>query len=232
MKRSATQASTQTVTTTVVKKAKPGKSQVFRVPAWAGKSKTGFPKELHMKHRYCEVIQIGAVGGAVQNYSFIANGMFDPNHSGTGHQPLYFDQLSAIYNHYVVLNSKITVKATVVGTVTQPVALAVYVNDDTTVTPASPQIAAEQSSAKYGTVLPDGNGTLTLVNRYSAKQNFGPGAISDPNLQGTVSANPTEVMAFTISGQAIDLVSTWGTYCFVTIEYDVVWQELRDIGAS
>jgi len=39
-------------------------------------------------------------------------------------------------------------------------------------------------------------------------------------------------MAFSISAQAIDLVSTYGTYCFVTIEYDVVWQELKDIGAS
>jgi len=222
----------QTTTTTVVKKAKANKPQVFRVPSWAGRSKTGFPKELHMKHRYCEVVQLGAVGGAVSNYSFSANGMFDPNSTGTGHQSLYFDQLAAIYNHYVVLNSKITVKATVVGTVTQPVALAVYVNDDTTVTPASPQICAEQSSARYGTVLPDGNGTLTLVNRYSAKQNFGPGAISDPNLQGTAAVNPNEVMAFSISAQAIDLVSTYGTYCFVTIEYDVVWQELKDIGAS
>ena len=36
----------------------------------------------------------------------------DPNHTGVGHQPLYFDQLMTIYNHYIVIGAKITVKFT------------------------------------------------------------------------------------------------------------------------
>lgn len=220
-------------TTTIVKKAKPRTKQSFSVPRWAGRSKTGFPKELRMKHRYCETFNFAGTAGAINNQTFSCNGMYDPNTTGAGHQPMYFDQLSAIYNHYTVLASKITISAVIADTVINPVHLVCYVNDDSTLTPASIQARMEQSTARFTTVLPSGNGRAVLTNRWSATQNFGPGAISDPNLQGDATTNPTEQQFYTISGQVADLVSSWGiSGVYVVIEYDAIWQELKDIASS
>ena len=35
--------------------------------------------------------------------------MFHPDKSSVGHQPMYFDQLQAIYDHFTVINSRIKV---------------------------------------------------------------------------------------------------------------------------
>lgn len=44
---------------------------------------------------------------AFNNYSM--NSIFDPNRTGTGHQPYGFDQLATFYNRYYVTGSKMTV---------------------------------------------------------------------------------------------------------------------------
>lgn len=235
MKRSATQASTQTVTTTVTKKAKaaPKVPRPFGTPSWAGKTKTGFPKELRIKHRYVDYKTFTSTAGVLGSQSYRCNGMFDPDYTSTGHQPLYFDQLAALYNHFTVTASKITVKF-LAGTANSavPLLVAMYVNDDTSVTPANLYNQAEQSTARFGMVPVQGNGTLVLTSKWSAKENFGPGVISDPNLQGTSAADPTEQQLWSIQYQSADLAATSTCYAQITIEYDAVWQELKDIGGS
>lgn len=42
-------------------------------------------------------------------YQFSSNGLFDPDITGTGHQPMYFDNYSAVYKRYRVVKSAITV---------------------------------------------------------------------------------------------------------------------------
>jgi len=184
-----------------------------------------------MKHRYVDSHRITSTAGSLATYTYSCNGMFDPNITGTGHQPMYFDQLSAIYNHYTVLNSKISVSCVAIATAAG--VIGVYINDDASVVPGTAIGLCEQGTANYrivniGTSLP----TLSLRRKWSAKQAFGPGAISDPNLQGSASANPTEQQAFTCFVQSIDLSSTFAIDFFVTIEYDCVWQELKDIASS
>lgn len=44
--------------------------------------------------------------GALSRYEFIANGLYDPNFTGTGHQPYGFDQLIALYSYAVVHGCK------------------------------------------------------------------------------------------------------------------------------
>lgn len=42
-----------------------------------------------------------AAGGVVGSYVFQINGPYDPNVTGIGHQPLGFDQLMLMYEHYI-----------------------------------------------------------------------------------------------------------------------------------
>lgn len=144
---------------------------------------------------------------------------------------MYFDQVSAIYNHYTVLASRIYVRWTprdVVNT-----AVGVYIEDDTTITPASHQAAAEQNSARYSIML----GTVTerpvnVSGRWNAVQAFGPGTMANDDLQGSSGANPVEQQYFTLFVQDIQSGSAAAVSAIVTIEYDAVWDELKNLASS
>jgi len=234
MKRSATTQPLESQTTvTTTKKLRPvrvPRSMTFAKPAWAGKSKTGFPKELKCRHRYVSYVTITSSAGALGSYSYRCNGMFDPDATSTGHQPLYFDQLAAIYNHFVVTNSKIDVKI-VAGSANSAIPLQVnmFVNDDTTVTATPLYAQSEQNSAKFGFVPILGNGVLHLRDKWSAAQAFGPNPVSNNDLEGTGAADPTEQQVWSIQYQTADLAATSVAYMQVVIEYDAVWKELKDI---
>lgn len=47
--------------------------------------------------------------GVATAYVFSANGLYDPNITGTGHQPMGFDQAMLFYEHYTVTHVKVTV---------------------------------------------------------------------------------------------------------------------------
>ncbi len=71
------------------------------------------PPSRTMKLRYVESgIKLNASTGQSQFYLMSGNSLYDPNQSGSGHQPYYFDQLTTFYEKYCVLWSKISVKAT------------------------------------------------------------------------------------------------------------------------
>lgn len=68
----------------------------------------GFPKSIITKIRYCEDLSLATSSTPSYN-NFRANGLFDPDQTGIGHQPLYFDNYAAIYTRYRVLGSRIKV---------------------------------------------------------------------------------------------------------------------------
>lgn len=69
---------------------------------------TGIPDSMFVKLAYAEVFRPTVVA-AQQDYTFKGNDVFDPNSTGVGHQPLYFDQYAAIYQKYRVFGSSIRV---------------------------------------------------------------------------------------------------------------------------
>jgi len=90
-----------------------------KAPAISGLTtiSTGFPDRFKIKQSYGTYF-IGAPGAGVQSWnSFRGNSVFDPDFSGAGTTAFGYTQLSAIYNRYRVLGSKITVDVTNTGTV-------------------------------------------------------------------------------------------------------------------
>jgi len=63
-----------------------------------------FPPEIFTKHRYSENVTLttgtGGIYGTLQTYRL--NSLYDPNLSGTGHQPYGFDEVVNIYGRYCV----------------------------------------------------------------------------------------------------------------------------------
>lgn len=194
----------------------------------------GFPERALMRHTYCEKFTILNGAAALGQYDFSANGMYDPNITGTGHQPVYFDQMAALYNHYTVISSKITVIWIAPGPVTQPISCTVFQNDDTTLVSTTNMSAnLEQTNAiSVPSVIGVGStGTVTQTAWYSAKRTWGPGFLQNSALSATTGSNPAEGSYFTLvyevnGGVASSMIAS------VTIEYLAEWRELKDIAQS
>lgn len=189
-----------------------------------------FPKQKRCTLRYCDSPVIISTTGAYTEYLYSANGMYDPNITGSGHQPRYFDQSMAIYNHYTVLSSRIAVSmlAPLDGTLIWTL----FRDDDTTTGVTSGIYAIERQSCVYKayetTNTPTGN---VLRNSWKASSTFTGDPLSKDELAGDSSANPVESTYFVISVQNGNL--TTSSYpMVVTIDYDVVFSELKSIGSS
>lgn len=214
-------------------KRKPFPGQTFRIPRWAGKNQTGFPKQLTIKHRYVDRTTIACTAGAFANYKFRCNGMFDPNHSGTGHQPMYFDQLAALYNHYTVTKSKIKVSFGNLDLTGATVGVGIYIDDDTSSIPTTFESSMEQSSATFTTVGGATSEPRSITKYWNAVQAFGPNPMANDNLQGNGTTDPTEQQIFVLCCQPIQTASsTVNIGVLVEIEYTATWDELVNNNGS
>jgi hypothetical protein len=165
--------------------------------------------------------QLAAAAGFTASRFFIANGMFDPDISGTGHQPMGFDQMMAVYTTYHVIRATITVTALPEAA---GCALGLYLSPDTTAI-TDPIRLIENGLMRVihlGTNVADGGqrlGSISLsvdVPRYFGRSRDIRSMLNDDNLGGTSAANPFEGVYFGICA-----------FCFyssaaVTIDYDVM----------
>lgn len=65
-----------------------------------------FPQKIIAKHKYATTVQSTLTSGIISQYLFNANSMYDPDRTGTGHQPFGYDTFATIYNRYRVLGVK------------------------------------------------------------------------------------------------------------------------------
>lgn len=88
-----------------VTKRKYKKRQIFRPQSLLS---VGFPKTTMVKLRYVDGSSINPTVGTISYIDFVANDLNDPNGAIGGHQPMNYDQWMLLYNHYMVVGSKVT----------------------------------------------------------------------------------------------------------------------------
>lgn len=191
----------------------------------------GFPKQLTLKHKYRDIFSATSTAGSLATQLYVCNGLFAPDASGGGHQPLYFDQLTALYNHYCVLSSKITWRFTAAdNTNTKASYVGVFINDDT-VGPAAVGLIAEQTTGQLRQIPVYPDKSVVISQTWDAVKYFGPSPLANTDLQGTSAANPTEKSYFSLGYQ-----STGGGTTSITVEVELefvaTWKELKDVAAS
>ncbi len=188
---------------------------------------TPMPRTVTKKFTYVEAAFI-TLSSARGRYQFTCNGMFDPNFTGTGHQPLYYDQMMQLYNHYTVISSRAIV--TVADSVNRQIQLAFYVDDDTNAE-NNAEYAAERPGAEsfFGYLAQDQN--TKLAQSWNAKATFGGNPLSQEKLQGTAGANPTELSYYTLVAYDLALNDS-AIYFSIKIEYTAVLDEFVTVTAS
>lgn len=95
----------------VMKKQKGYKKKVYkRRPVFDASTHLPLGQSQLVRHRYLENTQVSTNLGIANVYAFQLNSLFDPNYSGVGHQPIGFDQMSAVFNTYTVLGARVNLK--------------------------------------------------------------------------------------------------------------------------
>lgn len=191
----------------------------------------GFPSRVTMTHKYRETVTLASTAGVMATYAFNANGMYDPNQSGTGTQPMYFDQMTALYDHYVVNSSTIKVTFVPAAVHANPGQIALYQNDDVSTAPTSIARIGEQTTGVAKIFGPEANYTLSLKNKYSCPKIWGANPLALSTQQGSGTANPTEGTIWTLAYEAGN-GSNQSVLATVEITYNATWTEVKDQAGS
>jgi len=192
----------------------------------------GFPKKMQMNMKYLENTVITSTTGNFAAYNWSCNGLYDPNITGTGHQPMYFDQMTALYNHYCVIGSKITVNFLPNASNVGLIAVGVFVNDNAGITPTTYLGCGEQTLATTKYISYNASKPVVIQKKWAAKKYFGGSVLANTELQGDASLNPTEQSYYSVYVQSLDLASTIAVSVNVKMEFIVMWKELKDLAQS
>lgn len=156
--------------------------------------------------RYVDRIILNPGIGTLATHIFSANGLYDPDVTGVGHQPIGFDQLIGVfYNHYTVIGAKI--KATFVAdsdaTTNQACIVAIETKSSTT------------NTLDYSDLLEHGNSTSrvmttgtanqkAIVTRYVNLSKFlGQKVLQEDANAGSATTNPNEGVFFHVTATAV-----------------------------
>lgn len=173
------------------------------------------------------------VGGLAAVHVFSANGLYDPDISGVGHQPRGFDQLIALYDHFVVIAAKVTWRfGTTNASVYDQIACISVQDDNGTSNDLRDNVERAVSVVEIMPAGPSGN-TKTLSLGVNPNAFLGrPNPMSDSTLKGSVAANPTEQAYFHLAVAPMQGVDAATVNSHVIIEYTAIFIEPKDVALS
>ncbi len=192
---------------------------------WGGDGTVGVPDSVRVTLRYNEILAPATTLGSLYSYQYRGNSVFDPNYTGTGVQPAYYDQWSNMYTSYVVLSSRIKLEFVALVAGSAPCLAGVYPAYNTSLGTAAVDCASNRY-AKSATTGQAGNIVrVDLSDSMSTAQMFGVdplAVITDDGYSGS-GGNPSAAATWywTIFAQAESGTSTMSGNIRVTIEYDV-----------
>jgi hypothetical protein len=174
--------------------------------------------------------------GLASHYVFCANGLFDPDITGTGHQPMGFDQMMLCYEQATVIRSQITVSILPAHQARVALLVSAVQNPSTTsgVLVENGQLVTKALQAPItfvGLEIPKLSIELDIAKFFGRKTSQE--LLDDVNLYTTNAANPTEQVYFSFCGwQAFAFSATDAITFDVVISYDAVFWEPRQLTQS
>lgn len=152
--------------------------------------------------------------------------MYDPDFTGTGHQPLYRDQYAAIYNFYSVLCTKVRVTFTNTD-VDNPFLVGCVTDEDATAS-TSFQTLMEQNNGVFSqlTALSGSRSMVTFNLKWDPVDILGVNPYESAGYRTAIGDNPTLDSFLILWAQIEDGSSSALVGATVEFEYDVLWSEL------
>lgn len=192
-----------------------------------------FPKIHLARLVYRQEFQLNPVDSDPAYQIFRTSGLFDPDYThagGTGgeHQPMGFDQLAVLYNHYEVISAKITF--TVIPN-NNNCYMGVTIDDNATGSTDLVQMM-EQRGTKWRIMPQSSSRVQSITQYYSQKKTFGKAMRGDDSLRSLVTTNPTEGQYFLCWCAGVNGADPAAFNCIVRIEYLAKFTELQTLSKS
>lgn len=201
----------------------------------------GFPLRALTTHRYCALGTQTTNLASLTNYVFFANSMYDPEQAIGGHQPMGYDQYSALYSSYSVLSSSILVELwpqdnsdlVFAGTMCAMHMPVPWVAGSPTV-PTALNTILESSGTKHA-IIGQGSRVTALRYKWNCRQDFDAASQNDNVVQllaaGTA-AYPPKNCGYVLTLVSADAVNTCDVSFRVTITYKALWTQPRSMDPS
>lgn len=197
-----------------------------------------FPEKNLVKHKYADNVTMPAAAGAgqAQIYTFMCNGMYDPDVTGTGHQPMFRDEMVAKYEAYTVLSSKIGVFFPMVDTAFCN--FFIVVTQDSTPEVIYPTNALEEYKFNRPEAPAYRSSTLVKKAYFNAAKRRGTtvsGILADDTFKSTASSDPNSSARwyYHIIVYPVDsTVTLTARRIQVQLTYHTLWRDTKDFTAS
>lgn len=186
----------------------------------------GFPDRLMTKLRYTDYVGIVSTSGALGKQVFRWNSTFDPDYTGTGHQPLYRDTYAAVYDHYAVVRARAKIRIHNVST-TVGVICGVLTDDDVT-TSTTFQTLMEASRGQHDELTPlaGSHSDTIFYTSWDYMQVLGSDPYTSQDVKTASGANPIEDAVLLVWSIPVDGSTTLTCHMTIELEQDVLWSEL------
>lgn len=201
----------------------------FRVPTTVSfpANVIGFPDRLKTTLKYSQLNSLGP-SAAPTAQVFAVNSAFDPDSSGSGHQPSFFDTYAAIYSRYYVEAFQATFEI-VNESSTTPIIWSVAYSDNSSPSGTTVEQIGESKYALTG-ILGTSQGPsmekITLPWMTSAQLNGQPRVIDESEESAAVTANPADVVFAYVKVAADDGSTSITARCRTVITQRVVFKDL------
>jgi hypothetical protein len=184
----------------------------------------GFPDKLLSKVRYVDLQTLTSTLGSIGKYAFRWNSTFDPDATGVGHQPLFRDTFTSVYDQYAVVSATARIKFINPGA--DPIRVGVLIDDDFT-SSTTVDTLCEQTHGQH-VLLPPLTGSLsthTFTISWDCKKVLGIDPFSSELYKTGVGLNPTEESYLHI-WMNNSLAATSSAYFDIELIQTVLWTEL------
>lgn len=201
----------------------------FRVPTSAsfGKQVIGFPDRLGVTLKYSQAITLGPAATPSAQV-FALNSLFDPDFSGIGHQPSYFDLYATAYARYFV--HEVSMEVLLVNDSAEAVYWVAAYSDQNTSANSIEQLA----EGKYAITGVLGEATAVSTKRIimptlKISQLMGvPDRIleADPNMYSNVGSSPTDIAWGIFKIASVDGTTSITCHAKFVLTFRVLFKDL------
>lgn len=190
------------------------------------------PNKYSTTLRYQENVSMNAIAGGYTVHRFTANGLYDPNITGIGHQYRGWDELIGLFDHAVVIGISINVKFSFLDATIVPMNCWVSVRDTSTAASIANDYY-ESSYTKRKQVTQRSN-TANITYHLNPNKWLGINhPLSSSELKNSATTNPIEQCYFHIGYEAPDGLSDPPVcYLDVSLMARVVFMEPKQVAQS
>lgn len=174
---------------------------------------------------------------AINTFQLRGNSLFDPNKTGTGHQPYGFDQLAALYDKYKVFGSKVQLiyhSSTDTAASANGIVAVFPTQEDNS--PSSITLLMEAPRIKYERMGPmsGSRGSVEITHYCSTAQVEGitEAQLQDEDYGAPVTGNPANEWFWDITNASTDGTTATSGVALVTITYYAEFYGRKNLAQS